>query len=91
MVYYTLKCSKCGKSVSPHGSIGEILMHAPLAMLDHWHMISSKDWDMIQPDDDNEDDDVYPVPLLCSTYERFLQSRNLLIDAWINRSGDGVK
>jgi hypothetical protein len=54
--YYTLKCSKCGKSISPHGSIREVLMHAPIAMLDHSHMISSKDWDMIQPNDDNYDD-----------------------------------
>jgi hypothetical protein len=66
-------------------------MHAPIAMLDHWHMISLKDWDMIQPNDDNDDDGIDPVPLLCSSYKRFLQSRKLLIDAWNSRSGDGVE
>ncbi len=72
MAYSTLKCSKCCKRVSPHGSIGEILMHAPIAMLDHWHMILPKDLDLIQPNDDNVDNEIDPVPLLCSSYERFL-------------------
>jgi hypothetical protein len=66
-------------------------MHAPIAMLDHLHMISPKDLDMIQPNDDNDDNEIDPVPLLCSSYERFLQSRNLLIDAWNSSSGDGVE
>ncbi len=91
MAYYTLKCSKCCKRVSPHGSIREILIHAPIAILDHWHMISLKDLNMIQPNDDNDYNEIDPVPLLCSSNERFLQSRNLLIDAWNSRSGDGVE
>jgi hypothetical protein len=91
MAYYTLKCSKCGKSVSPHGSIGEDLMHAPIAMLDHWHMISPKNWDLIQPNDDIDDNEIGSTPLLFSSYERFLQSRNLLKDAWNFRSGNGVE
>jgi hypothetical protein len=66
-------------------------MHAPIAMLDHWHMISPKNLDMIQPNDDDDHDEINPVPLLCSSYERFLQSRNLLIDAWNSRSGDGFE
>jgi hypothetical protein len=53
-------------------------MHAPIATLYHWHMISSKDWDMTQPNDDIEDDEIDSVLLLFSSYERFLQSRNLL-------------
>ncbi len=48
---YTLKCFKCGQSVSPHGSIREILMHAPLVTIHHWDMIQPKDWDMIEPKD----------------------------------------
>jgi hypothetical protein len=91
MAYYTLKCSKCGKNVSPHGSIGEIQMHAPVTMLDHWHMISLKDWDMIQPKDDIDDDGIDSVLLLFSSYDRLLQSRNLLKDAWNSRSGHGVE
>ncbi len=46
---------------------------------------------MIQPNDDNYDDKIDPVPLFCSSYERFIQSRNLLIDAWNFRSCDGVE
>jgi hypothetical protein len=69
MAYYTLKCSKCCKHVTPHGSIEEILMNAPIAMLDHWHLMPPKDWVMIQPNDDNDDDEIDPechffVPLV---------------------------
>jgi hypothetical protein len=65
-------------------------MHAPIAMLDHWHMISPKDWDMIQPNDDNDDNEIDPVPLLCSSCERFLQSKNLLIELGTPRFKIGV-
>jgi hypothetical protein len=91
MVYYFLMCSKCDKSISPHGSIGEILMHTPVIMLDHWHRISPKDWDVVQPNDDINDNKIDSMPLIFASYERFLQSRNLLADAWNSRSGDGVE
>ncbi len=32
---YTLRCKRCGQHVTLHGSIGEILYHAPAAMLYH--------------------------------------------------------
>ncbi len=32
---YTLGCKRCGQRVTLHGSIGEILFHAPVAMLYH--------------------------------------------------------
>jgi hypothetical protein len=35
---YTLRCIRCGQSVTLHGSIGETLFHAPTAILYHWNM-----------------------------------------------------
>jgi hypothetical protein len=32
---YTLQCKRCGECVTLYGSIGEILHHAPTAMLYH--------------------------------------------------------
>jgi hypothetical protein len=40
---YTLQCKRCGQHVSHHGSIGEILYHAPTAMLCHSNMIEPHD------------------------------------------------
>ncbi len=36
---YRLRCIRCGQPVTLAGSIGEILYHAPDAMLYHWNMI----------------------------------------------------
>jgi hypothetical protein len=38
-----LRCIRCGQSVTLPGSIGEILLHAPTAMLYHWNIIQSHD------------------------------------------------
>ncbi len=46
---------------------------------------------MIQPNDDIDDIEIDSMPLLFSSYERFLQSRRILKDAWNSRSGDGVE
>jgi hypothetical protein len=40
---YTLWCKRCGQRVTHHGSIGEILYHAPTAMLCHWNMVEPHD------------------------------------------------
>ncbi len=40
---YTLQCKICGQRVTLHGSIREILYHAPAAMLCHWNMIEPHD------------------------------------------------
>ncbi len=40
---YTLRCIRCGQSVTLPGSIGETLLHAPTAMLHHRNMIQSHD------------------------------------------------
>jgi hypothetical protein len=36
---YTLRCMRCGKSVTLYGSTGQTLLHAPTAMLYHWNTI----------------------------------------------------
>jgi hypothetical protein len=40
---YTLRCMGYSKCVTVAGSIGEILLHAPTAMLYHWNMIQFHD------------------------------------------------
>ncbi len=40
---YTLQCKRCGQRVTLHGLIGEILFHAPVAILYHWNMIEPHD------------------------------------------------
>ncbi len=39
---YTLGCMRCCKPVTVAGSIEEILLHAPTAMLYHWNIFNSK-------------------------------------------------
>jgi hypothetical protein len=83
IAYYTLKCTKCDKSISPHGSIRKRLMHAPYSMLHHW--------DIIQHKDDINDDEIDSMPFLFTSSERCLQSKNLLKEAWNSMSGDKVE
>jgi hypothetical protein len=66
-------------------------MHVPVAMLHHWDMIQTKNWDMIQHKDDIDDNEIDSMPLLVTSSERFIQSKNLLQEAWNSRSGDGVE
>jgi hypothetical protein len=83
LAYFTLKCTRCGQSISPHGSIGEILMHAPHSILHHW--------DVIQPKNNIDDDEMDSMPLLFTSSESYIQSKNLLTEAWNSMSGDGVE
>jgi hypothetical protein len=39
----TLKCVRCNRNITAPGTIGEILYHAPIAMLRHWEMIDNQD------------------------------------------------
>jgi hypothetical protein len=78
---YTLKCFKCGQSVSPHGSIREILMHAPLVTIHHWDMIQPKDWDMIQSKDDIDDNEIDSMPLFVTSSEGYMKSKKILEEA----------
>ncbi len=63
---YTLSCIRCGQSVTLAGSIGEVLLHAPTAMLYHWNMIQSHD-------KQNHRESMM-MPLLFISYDNYLQS-----------------
>ncbi len=62
---YTLRCKRCGQRVTLHGSIGEILHHAPAAMLCHWNMI--------EPHDEQIHRELILMPLLFASYENYAQ------------------
>jgi hypothetical protein len=61
---YTLRCIRCGQSVTLHGSIGEILHHAPAAMLYHWNMI--------KPHDEQIHRELMLMPLLFASYDNYV-------------------
>ena len=61
---YTLRCKRCGQLVTLHGSIGEILYHAPTAMLCHWNMI--------EPRDEQIHRELMLMPLIFTCYENYL-------------------
>ncbi len=63
---YTLRCIRCGQSVTLPGSIGETLLHAPTAMLYHWNMIQSHD-------EENHRESML-MPLLFTSYDIYLRS-----------------
>jgi hypothetical protein len=63
---YMLQCERCGQRVTLHGSIGEILFHAPPAMLYHWNMI--------EPHDEQIHRELMLMPLLFASYENYVQS-----------------
>ncbi len=58
---YTLHCKRCGQHVTIHGSIKEILYHAPAAMLYHWNMI--------EPHDEPIHKELMLMPLLFTSYD----------------------
>jgi hypothetical protein len=60
---YTLRCKRCGQRVTLHGSIGEILYHAPASMLYHWNRI--------EPHDEQIHRESMLMPLLFSSYENY--------------------
>ncbi len=61
---YTLWCKRCGQHVTHHGSIGEILFHAPAAMLYHWNMI--------EPHEEQVHRESMLTPLLFASYENYV-------------------
>jgi hypothetical protein len=65
LALYTLKCVRCGTSISPPGSIGEALFHAPTAILRHLNII--------QPNEDTINE-MMLMPLLFTSYDSYLQS-----------------
>jgi hypothetical protein len=63
---YTLRCIRCGQSVTLPGSIGESLLHAPTAMLYHWNMIQSHA--------KQNHRELMLMPLFFTSYDNYLQS-----------------
>jgi hypothetical protein len=61
---YKLRCKRCGQRVTLHGSIGEVLYHAPAAMLYHWKMIETHD-------EQNHRESML-MPLLFASYENYV-------------------
>ncbi len=60
---YTLRCKRCGQCVTHHGSIEEILYHAPAAMLYHWNMVELHDEQIHR--------ELMLMPLLFTFYENY--------------------
>jgi hypothetical protein len=61
---YTLRCKRCGQQFNHHGSIEEILYHAPPAMLYHWNMV--------EPHDEQIHRESMLMPLLFTSYENYV-------------------
>jgi hypothetical protein len=70
---YTLRCKRCGQRFTLHGSIGEILNHAPAAMLYHWKII--------EPHDEHIYRQSMLMPLLFASYDNYVQSSNSFFEA----------
>jgi hypothetical protein len=65
---YTLRCKRHGQGVTLLGSIGEILYHAPAAMLYHWKII--------EPHDEQIHRQSMLMPLLFASYDNYVRSSN---------------
>jgi hypothetical protein len=61
---YTLQCKICGQCVTHHGLFGEILYHAPTAMLCHWNMV--------EPHDEQVHRELMLMPLLFTSYDNYV-------------------
>jgi hypothetical protein len=61
---YTLRCKRCGQCVTHHGSVGEILYHAPAAMLYHWNMV--------EPHDEQIHRESMLMPLLYTSHKNYV-------------------
>jgi hypothetical protein len=68
---YTLKCVRCDASITPPGTIGETLFHAPSAILRHWEMIDLHD----HPKKPFGDFDLSHVPLLFSEMDTYVRGK----------------
>jgi hypothetical protein len=64
---YTLRCKRCGRRVTLHGSIGDTPFHAPAAMLYHWNMI--------EPNDEQMYRESMLMQILFIAYENYVRSK----------------
>ncbi len=77
---YTLKCLRCGKSITAPVSFGETLFHACTAILSHWNII--------HPHEDTNESEMTSMLLLFTSYESYLQSLMPFQEAVNSPSGD---
>jgi hypothetical protein len=61
---YTLQCKRCGQRVTHHGSIGEILYYAPVAMLYHKNLV--------EPHDEQIHRESMLIPFIFASYENYV-------------------
>ena len=61
---YTSRCMRSCQPVTLYGSIGKTLLHAPTAMLYHWNMIQSHDKQNYRK--------LMLMPLLFTSYDKYL-------------------
>jgi len=78
---YTLKCVRCGSSITPPGTIGETLHHAPVAILRHWEMIDHEDHPM-------NTFDISHIPVLFSGMDTFGRAQALFVATLTKNIGD---
>ncbi len=71
---YMLRCKRCGQHVTHHGLIGEILYHAPTAILCHWNMIELHDEQIHR--------ELMLMSLLFASYENYVRSSNSFFEGW---------
>jgi hypothetical protein len=71
---YMIRCKRCSQHVTLHGSIGEILYHAPAAMLYHWNMI--------EPHDEQIHREPMLMPLLFTSYKNYVRSSKSFQNGW---------
>ncbi len=78
---YTLRCMRCPQPVTLYGSIGQTLLHAPTAMLNHWNMI--------QFCDEQNHRESMLMPLLFTSYDSNLgSSKSFQVSLnWIEKFG----
>ena len=69
-----LRCKRCGQHVTHHGSIGDILYHAPAAMLYHWNMV--------EPHDEQIHRESMLMPLLFAYNENYVRSSKSFQEGW---------
>jgi hypothetical protein len=79
---YTLKCGRCDTSITPPGTIGVTLYHAPVAILRHLEMIDHED----HPSNPPGVFDLSHVPVLFSGMDTFGSAQASFLETLTNIS-----
>ncbi len=78
---YSLKCIRCRRSITAPGSIGQTLYHAPIAMLNHWDMLVTKD----ATDGTPFEFDIASIPLVCTSSDSYCQALKSYLGTHIDK------